>query len=346
MSKINISLFILSYLVITSCSSQPTDLTKPLDESIKIERIRDPWGIKASFDNGRYYLLKDLKSRIQVYERDSLIGDIENTKTIINGNSLMVTGPSTKSMIDVGNEILIFQSYSNQIKVYNKADLTSNPELIKLQIKNTVNIIDGFYIDNKNIGFSTYNPDRNINNLSLNAFNKKDQKITKIYEETLNHPADHSLVRNINGNLYILNPFDKTLLELNKKYQLTKSHNLDHFEGLNLTYTKAPQYNSPDEYFRMSVEEQLSSFNDEIYDFYINHNSLYILVRKRLINSDHKIQSYSEILKLDLTENTFEKVNPKDILINFDQKGHILKYRQENKTYHLDILPLSKLFSK
>ncbi|MFD2033206.1 hypothetical protein ACFSKL_00305 [Belliella marina] len=345
MSKIKLSILFAFYLLIIFGCNNPKDSVK-IDETIKIEKIRSPWDIEAIFDNDRFYLLKDLKSLIHVYEKDSLIDNIQNTKTSINGNSLMVTGAMTKRMIDHGSEILIFQSYPNQIKIYNKSDLHLNPDLIKLRIKNTINIIDGFYLGKNNIGLSTYNPDQNEYLLNLTTYNKSNQKITTIYEEVLNHPAKHSLVRNINDVLYILNPYDKKLIELDKKYKVKEAINLELFKEFNLSYSAPPQYNSPNEYFMMSVEEQLASFNDEVYDFYVDNNFLYLLLRKRLINSNQKIQSYSELMKFDLARKTVEKVKAKNILINFDQKGHILQYRQISDQHHLDVFPTENLFNE
>jgi hypothetical protein len=335
MRKIKIIIFWFIVLNI-SCNSKEEEVE--LNDSSRIERITDPWEVDVFYRDSIFYLNKDLRALIQGYKDDTLLFETFNTKIIYNGRSMMGNGALSKRIVPSKEGLTVIQTFPHQITKVDFRGKITDP--IPLRLKNTIQVLDGFFLSDASVGLVTYPSLEQPNRLELISYNFNEKDVSLLFKKESNYPANTNLVRANSSFIFVLNPYEKNLTIIDKNGNLVDDIKFPNAK-IFLDFKPPYPFSTPDEYFALSPVEQLASRSDNVYDFYYNQHNLFLLVRRLFLNEEKNVSSRSEFIKISLQTGHVSAYSDSGIFLSFDQKGNIFRYKKDQDFYFIDVLPIS-----
>ncbi|GMQ28311.1 hypothetical protein Aconfl_09540 [Algoriphagus confluentis] len=330
--------FFIFFFVLFSCQPKLNSEDEIFDQT-KVEQITDPWEVDVVYHDSIFFLNKDLKALIQGYKKDSLLFEEFNTKIIYNGRSMMGNGANSKRMFSYADGLMVIQSSPHQLT---KLDFQGNKSSkLPIRLKNTVEVFDGFLLSEDKLGLVSYPSLEKPNQLELLAYDLKSNTASILYEKESLYPANTHLIRTNSSAIFILSPYDQEFIILDRQGKLRENVKL-HPAQFSLEYKQPYPFSTPDDYFRLSPEEQLASRSDQVYDFYYTQGKLYLLLRRLSLSQD-RVVSKSELVHVDLSSGQASVHSGQFIFLSFDQRGNVFQYRKESDSYWINIFPLKEL---
>lgn len=325
-------------MVLFSCQPNFNSVIDIKDQT-KVEQITDPWEVDVVYHDSTFFLNKDLRALIQGYKKDSLLFGTFNTKITYQGRSMMGNGANSKRMFSFGNELMVVQSSPHQLTKLNFQGKISAKFPIRL--KNTVEVFDGFFLSEDKLGLVSYPSIENANQLELLSYNLKTNTTSIFFKKDSGYPANTHLIRTNSSSIFILNPYEKELMVLDGQGKVKDVVKFDQAQ-FSIEFKPPYPFATPDDYFKLSPEEQLASRSDHVYDFYYNQGKLYLLIRRLSLNND-RVVSRSELIKIDISSGQVTVDSGQFIFLSFDQKGHVFRYFKDGRDYFIEILPIEKV---
>ncbi|MCU0825508.1 MAG: hypothetical protein MUF77_12800 [Leptospira sp.] len=326
------------FIGLISCQPKLSPEIEIRDQT-KIEQITDPWEVDIVYQDSTFFLNKDLRALVQGYKNDSLMFETFNTKITYQGRSMMGSGANSKRMSLFGEELIVVQSSPHQLT---KCSLKGNINAkFPIRVKNTVEVFDGFFLSEENLGLVSYPSVEEENQLEILCYNLNSNTSSILFEKSSLFPANTHLVESNSTSIIILSPYERELMILDHQGKLINKVKFDHAK-FSLEYKPPYPFATSDDYFRMSPIEQLASRSDKVYDFYYSKGQLYLLIRRLSLNQE-RVVSRSELVHLDVSTGHSSIHTGPYVFLSFDQKGNVFEYSADIDSYRIKIFPLKDL---
>lgn len=329
-------IFLFYHLIFQSSCENQKESFYDIEQTIKIEKIRNPNELLLSFHQDAFFVLHNFRTQLDIYKEnklDSAIQLVEMKETYagfeIKGqyvSQIKYFDPNTLALLKISPDEFHLMETTKPYKVRKSSIDTPSSESIS----------DFAKFDNNHLIITTFGFEK-LNQSKIYLYNIKTQTSKLLFEETLAHPVAEFVQVLVEGNkIHLLNPYHQLLLTIDKKGRLISKTKFSVPEEINYNFTENKRYATVEEYNKAEVD--LREYT-RVMDFTLYNENLFLITTQ---HSDRKI------LSRQLIKCTFDDQNPSKIIetqhvpIHFGPNNHLFSYFEKDSVQYVEIVPLEK----
>jgi hypothetical protein len=326
------------HLIFQSSCENHKESFYDIEQTIKIEKIRNPNELLVSFHQDAFFVLHNFRTQLDIYKENKLDSAIQLVEMKETYAGFEIKGQYVSKLNYFDSETLAILKISPNEFHFIDTENPYNVKVLTIDIPSTEFISDFTKFDNNHHIITTFVFEK-LNQSKTYLYNIKTQTSKLLFEETLEHPVAEFVQVLVEGDkIHLLNPYYQLLLTIDKKGKLISKRKFSVPEEINYNFTENKRYATMEEYAKAEVDLQEYT---RVMDFTLYNDQLLLIVTQ---HSDRKTLS-RHLIKCALDDTpTAVLIDIQHMPVHFGPNNHLFNYFEKDSLQYIEITPLSSVF--
>ncbi len=321
----------------SSCENQKESF-HDIEQTIKIEKIRNPNELLMSFHQDAFFILHNFRTQLDIYRENKLDSAIQLVEMKQTYAGFEIKGQYVSKLNYFDLETLAILKISPNEFHFIDTENPYNVKVLTIDTPSTEFISDFTKFDKNHLIIGTFEFEK-LNQFKIYLYNIKNQSSKLLFEETLEHPVEEYIKVFVKDNkIHLLNPFHQMLLTINKKGKMLSKRKFSVPEEINYNFSENKWFATMEEYAKAEVDLQEYT---RVMDFTLYNDQLFLIVSQ---HSDRKTLS-RHLIKCAVDDTpTAALIDIQYMPIHFGPNDHLFNYFEKDSLQYIEITPLSSVF--
>lgn len=308
-----------------------------IEQTIKIEKIRNPNELLVSFHQDAFFVLHNFRTQLDIYRDNNLDSAIQLVEIKKTYAGFEIKGQYVSKLIYFDSETVAILKISPNEFHFTDIENPYKVKVLTIDTPPTEFISDFTKFDENHLIIATYGFEK-IDQTRIYLYNIKNQISKLLFEETLPHPVAEFVKVFVSDNkIHLLDPFHQVLLTIDKQGKLISKRAFSVPTEINYNFTENKRYANMEDYNKAEVDLQEYS---RVMDFTLFNDQLLLIVTQ---HSDRKTLS-RQLIKCALDDQDLTAIiKSQTTPIHFGPNNHVFQYFEKDSLQYIEITPLSSI---